>query len=165
MSNFIYFYSKKISSSEKKLNNILIVYFFFLQREFADYIEWLNSLYDPSADVEKTKKETEKYSGKLADLRENIEKLMETFFTYDGIYTELNKTYSEIDRNRNQINNYNSEINEWIKDGRELIEESEGCLIDAQNNFEVRRKSQLVKNKSLHYFFSSNLVHFLLDLF
>ncbi|XP_051174494.1 laminin subunit alpha-1 isoform X1 [Leptopilina boulardi] len=104
--------------------------------EFADYIEWLNSLYDPSEELKKTKKETAKYREKLEDLEINIEKLMETFFTYDGLYTELNKTYNQIDVNRNQINNLNSEINEWIKDGKELIAASGGCVIDAENNFQ-----------------------------
>ena len=67
-----------------------------------------------------------------------IEETMETFFTYDGLYSELNRTFGEVDYNRNQIKDLDSDITDLIDDGNNLVEEARGCLLDAQNNFHVR---------------------------
>lgn len=112
--------------------------FIYFCRDCTQYVEWLNSLYNASGDIEKTKEAATKYSEKLDDFETKIEETMETFFTYDGLYSELNKSFEEANYNRNQIKNLNADIINSIDEGNNLVEEARGCLLDAQNNFEVR---------------------------
>ena len=98
----------------------------------------MNSLYDAGEDIQKLKTSATKYSEKLDDMELNIEETMETLFTYDGLYNELNRTLNEADYKSNQINDLRADIVNWIDENKSLVEKAKESLNDAQNNFQVR---------------------------
>ncbi|XP_015607311.1 laminin subunit alpha-1 [Cephus cinctus] len=104
--------------------------------DVTDYIFWLNSQYDATEPLMKAKKDALNTSRKLHDLRTIIESTMETLFTYDGLYNEINNTLDDTNYQYSLIRGLKNEITETTDEGEKLIDEAEGFFIDSQNNFQ-----------------------------
>lgn len=62
---------------------------------------------------------------------------METLFTYDGLYNDINQTFSEAKDYCNEINALQNNINSSIIEGEKLTNETRGFILDFQNNVQV----------------------------
>lgn len=62
---------------------------------------------------------------------------METLFTYDGLYNDINQTFSEAKDYCNEINALRNNINSSIIEGEKLTNETRGFILDFQNNVQV----------------------------
>lgn len=62
---------------------------------------------------------------------------METLFTYDGLYNDINQTFSEAKNYCNEINALRNNINSSIIEGEKLTNETRGFILDFQNNVQV----------------------------
>lgn len=117
-------------------------YFLYLYLEInsdaQETIDWLNSLYDATEPLAIAQDDAEEYSIKLNDVRSIIEETMETLFTYDGLYNDINQTFSEAKNHCNEINALRNNINASIIEGGKLTNETRGFILDFQNNVQVR---------------------------
>ncbi|XP_043794597.1 laminin subunit alpha-2 isoform X1 [Apis laboriosa] len=112
-------------------------------------IDWLNSLYDATEPLAIAQDDAEEYSIKLNDVRSIIEETMETLFTYDGLYNDINQTFSEAKNHCNEINALRNNINASIIEGEKLTNETRGFILDFQNN--VQDLPEL-RNKLAYWF-------------
>lgn len=62
---------------------------------------------------------------------------METLFTYDGLYNDINQTFSEAKDYCNEVNSLRNNINSSIIEGEKLTNETRGFILDFQNNVQV----------------------------
>lgn len=106
-------------------------------RDVAEYTDWLNSLYDATGPLAIAQNSAEEYSIKLTDMRNVIENTMETLFTYDGLYNNINQTYQEAKNYRSEIDMLRSTINVSLTEGEKLINETRSFIVDFQNNVQV----------------------------
>ncbi|XP_078049382.1 wing blister isoform X1 [Augochlora pura] len=102
--------------------------------EVAEYTDRLNSLYDATVPLAIAQAGAEEYSLKVDDMRNVTEYTMETLFTYDGLYNNINDTFGKAKAVCIGINDMRNEINESISDGENLIDETRGLIIDIKNN-------------------------------
>nr|XP_012147088.1 PREDICTED: laminin subunit alpha-2 isoform X4 [Megachile rotundata]XP_012147089.1 PREDICTED: laminin subunit alpha-2 isoform X4 [Megachile rotundata] len=122
--------------------------------EVADYTDWLNSLYDATEPLAMAQEEAENYSMKLNDTRSIIEQTMETLFTYDGLYNNINQTLLEARNHCGEIDMLRNEVNESINEGQKLTDETRGFIIDIQNNIQDLPE---LKNKLTYWFDKLNM--------
>ena len=83
------------------------------------------------------KEQAHTYSIKLKDVMKNLESTMETAFTYDTLYNEINMTYDILSYQREEIDEMHSVIKASLDTGNTLVEEAKGCIIDSENNLQV----------------------------
>ncbi|XP_043600424.1 laminin subunit alpha-1 isoform X4 [Bombus pyrosoma] len=102
--------------------------------DVAEYTDWLNSLYDATGPLAIAQNMAEEYSTKLTDMRNIIENTMETLFTYDGLYNNINQTYQEAKNYCSEIDMLRGTINASLTEGEKLINETRGFIVDFQNN-------------------------------
>ncbi|KAL6255156.1 hypothetical protein P5V15_013489 [Pogonomyrmex californicus] len=100
------------------------------------YVAWLNSLYDVTEPLMAIQDDTKDYEIKLDDMRPIIENTMETLFTYDSLYNRINGTFVEAKHQCTRIRMLRDETNETITEGKNLLDEAQGLLIDAENNIQ-----------------------------
>ncbi|KAF3427281.1 LOW QUALITY PROTEIN: hypothetical protein E2986_11364, partial [Frieseomelitta varia] len=117
--------------------------------DVAEYTDWLNSLYDGTEPLTIAQDDAEEYSIKLTDMRNIIENTMETLFTYDGLYSNINQTFLEAKNHCNEINTLWNLINASVTEGEKLTNETHGFIIDFQNN--VQDLPEL-RNKLTYWF-------------
>jgi len=110
---------------------------FYLTSDVAQYVTWLNSLYDPTKPLAAIKDETEDYAAKLNDMRTVIKDTMETLFSYNNLYKSINETYIDVRNQCARIEMLRDKTNQSISEGKEFIDEARGLLIDAENNIQV----------------------------
>ncbi|XP_023288824.1 laminin subunit alpha-2 [Orussus abietinus] len=134
---------KALKEARRTLNGLKIVDFSDKSREIqrvlddaVEYIDWLNSRYDPRESLAKTKKIAEILSDKVKDLRTILEDTMETLFTYDGFYKEINRTLDDLKYHRNKITGLNYDILESINEGDKLINDARKSILDSEKNFQ-----------------------------
>lgn len=101
------------------------------------YLSWLNHLLTTTEPLTKVKNETNLYVAKYEDLLKNLEATMETFYTYDNLYKNVNNSYAIFSQEREEIDGLLTDVTESIDDGATLVEESKTCLIDNSNNLQV----------------------------
>lgn len=63
---------------------------------------------------------------------------METLFTYDGLYNDINETFSKAKNHCDEINGLRNNVNSSIVEGEKLTNETRGFILDFQNNVQVR---------------------------
>lgn len=80
------------------------------------------------------KESAHNYSLKLKDMMKNMETTMETMFTYDTLYNEVNMTYEILSYQQEGVDEMNSEIKDSLEEGITLVEEARGCIVDSENN-------------------------------
>ncbi|CAL7932952.1 unnamed protein product [Xylocopa violacea] len=102
----------------------------------AEYTDLLNSLYDPTEPLAIAQDEVEDYSEKLNDMRNIIEDTMETLFTYDGLYNEINRTYLEGKNYCNEINMLRGAVDAPITEAVKLTNETRGFIVHFQDNMQ-----------------------------
>ncbi|KAG6795480.1 laminin subunit alpha-2 isoform X2 [Apis mellifera caucasica] len=112
-------------------------------------IGWLNSLYDATEPLAIAQDDAEEYSIKLNDVRSIIEETMETLFTYDGLYNDINETFSKAKNHCDEINGLRNNVNSSIVEGEKLTNETRGFILDFQNN--VQDLPEL-RNKLAYWF-------------
>jgi len=129
---------------QKKINSryihikLLSSIFFYLTSDVAQYVTWLNSLYDPTKPLAAIKDEAEDYAAKLNDIRTVIKDTMETLFSYNNLYNRINETHIDVKNQCTRIEMLHNKTNQSIAEGKEFINEARGLLIDAENNIQVR---------------------------
>ncbi|XP_050482872.1 laminin subunit alpha-1 isoform X2 [Bombus huntii] len=117
--------------------------------DVAEYTDWLNSLYDATGPLATAQNNAEEYSIKLTDMRNIIENTMETLFTYDGLYNNINQTYQEAKNYCSEIDMLRSTINASLTEGEKLIDETRSFIVNFQNN--VQDLPEL-RNKLTYWF-------------
>ncbi|XP_048508975.1 laminin subunit alpha-1 [Athalia rosae] len=117
----------------------------------TDYINWLSSIDNGENNVAEMKKYTNRYNEKVTDAKLIIENLMETLFTYDGLYGENEIGFNEAKNQYLHINAMHRETAQSIDESKTLVDEGKGFLIDSQNNFQdlPDLKSKLVNYTDL----------------
>lgn len=114
--------------------------------DVAEYVTWLNSLYDPTEPLATAKNETEDYAAKLNDMRAIIRDTMETLFDYDGLYKRINETHIDTKNQCARIRMLHDKTNQSIAEGEDLIDEARGLLLDAKNNIQVLARKKKNNN-------------------
>lgn len=109
-----------------------------INSDAQENIDWLNSLYDATEPLAIAQDDVEEYSIKLNDMRSIIEETMETLFTYDGLYNDINQTFLEAKNYCDEITVLHNNINASIIEGEKLTNETRGFILDFQNNVQVR---------------------------
>lgn len=109
-----------------------------INSDAQENIDWLNSLYDATEPLAIAQDDVEEYSIKLNDMRSIIEETMETLFTYDGLYNDINQTFLEAKNYCDEITVLHNNINASIIEGDKLTNETRGFILDFQNNVQVR---------------------------
>ncbi|XP_076751939.1 wing blister [Xylocopa sonorina] len=102
----------------------------------AEYTDLLNSLNDPTEALAIAQDEAEDYSVKLNDMRNIIEDTMETLFTYDGLYNDINQTYWEGKDYCNEINMLRGAVDAPISEAVKLTNKTRGYIDDYQSNMQ-----------------------------
>lgn len=105
----------------------------------TDYTDWLNSLYDATEPLAIAQDDAEEYAVKLNDMRNIIEDTMETLYSYDTLYNNINQTTLEARSSCSEIDMLRGEVNESINEGEKLIDETRGFIIDLQINIQVSK--------------------------
>lgn len=85
-----------------------------------------------------TKEEAHDYSTKLKDMMRLMENTMETMYTYDALYNEINMNYDILSYQREEIEERNSEIEGSLIQGQTLIDEAQSCILGSENNLQVK---------------------------
>nr|XP_031843946.1 laminin subunit alpha-1 isoform X2 [Nomia melanderi] len=104
--------------------------------DVAEYTERLNSLYDATEPLAIAQDDAEEYWLKVNDMRHVIESTMETLFTYDGSYNNINDSLTKARAHCNDITVITNEVNKSISEGEKLTDETRGFIIDIQNNIQ-----------------------------
>ncbi|RLU21684.1 hypothetical protein DMN91_006060 [Ooceraea biroi] len=104
--------------------------------DVAEYVAWLNSLYDASEPLAAIRDDVEDYIAKLNDMRTVIKDTMETLFSYDGLYNRINETHIDIKNQFTRIRALHDKTNQSIAEGEEFIDKARGMLLDAENNIQ-----------------------------
>ncbi|XP_017882648.2 laminin subunit alpha-1 [Ceratina calcarata] len=117
--------------------------------DFAEYTDWLNSLYDATEPLAKAQEDAEKYSVKLNDIGNIIEDTMETLFTYDGLYNNINQTYLEAKNDCYEIDKLHDMINGSLAEAEKLTNATRGFIVDFQNN---KQDLPELRNKLIYWF-------------
>ncbi|XP_053979211.1 laminin subunit alpha-1-like isoform X1 [Hylaeus volcanicus] len=102
--------------------------------DIGEYTDWLKSLYDATEPFAIAHDDAEEYSVKLTDMRNVIEDAMDTLFDYDSLYNNINQTFVESKNDCNEINALWKEVNESIITGKKMTDETQGFVVDIQNN-------------------------------
>lgn len=100
-------------------------------------MDLLNDLVLSMEPLTKTKEEAHNHSIKLKDMMKILENTMETMFTYDTLYSEVNMTYEVLTYQQDEINEMNSDLTGSVDQGKTLVDEARGCIIDSENNIQV----------------------------
>lgn len=98
---------------------------------------WLNSLQDATEPLATAQDDAEDYIVKLNHMRTAIEGTMETLFTYDGLYNDINGTLVESKKQCAHIGMLRDKTNKSIADGEDLVDQARGFLVDAENDIQV----------------------------
>ncbi|XP_076245323.1 wing blister [Calliopsis andreniformis] len=122
--------------------------------DVADITDWLNSLYDATEPLAIAQEDAEEYSDKLNNMKAVIEGTEETLFTYDGIYNNISQMLKQSKSFRDDINMMKIEVDECINEGEKLKEETQGFVIDLQNNLDDLPELQ---KKSVYWFDKLNM--------
>nr|XP_034195684.1 laminin subunit alpha-1 isoform X1 [Osmia lignaria] len=122
--------------------------------DVTDYTDWLNSLYDATEPLAIAQDDAEEYAVKLNDMRNIIEDTMETLYSYDTLYNNINQTLLEARNSCSEIDMLRSAVNESINEGEKLIDETRGFIIDLQINIQDLPE---LKNKLTYWFDKLNM--------
>lgn len=83
------------------------------------------------------KEEAHNFSLKLKDTWKNLETTMETMYSYDTLYNEVNMTYEMLSFHQKGISDMNFVIRESLDQGQTLIDAAKVCTADGENNLQV----------------------------
>ncbi|XP_039307072.1 laminin subunit alpha-1 isoform X3 [Solenopsis invicta] len=104
--------------------------------DVTKYVAWLNSLYDATEPLAAVQDDVKDYEIKLDDIRMIMENTMETLFSYDSLYNGINGTFAEAKNYCTRIGMLHDETNETITEGKNLVDEAQGLLVDAESNIQ-----------------------------
>ncbi|XP_014204068.2 laminin subunit alpha-1 [Copidosoma floridanum] len=107
-----------------------------LTNECTEYIDWLDSLLALIEPLDSAKEKAHDFSVKMKDMMKIMENTMETMFSYDTLYNEINMTYEVLSYQQEEISDKSSEINGSLNKGQNLIVEAKGCVVDSENNIQ-----------------------------
>ncbi|XP_011501171.1 PREDICTED: laminin subunit alpha-1 [Ceratosolen solmsi marchali] len=113
-------------------------------KECSKFLDWFNELLISMEPITKVKEEGKKYSLKLKDTMNNIENTMETMFSYDTLYNEINMTYDILSYQREEITEINTTIMESINKETILIDEARSCIINNETIIHAQSLSDYV---------------------
>lgn len=122
---------------------------FELISDVTKYVAWLNSLYDATEPLAAVQDDVKDYEIKLDDIRMIMENTMETLFSYDSLYNGINGTFAEAKNYCTRIGMLHDETNETITEGKNLVDEAQGLLVDAESNIQVNRYFNFFLNQFL----------------